>query len=164
MSDEFWASFVRDPDSHLFLKKDIKDVSNNRWRYHAAKRRQFAAMYGTGRSKEVPLHADYSAIEQRILAHMSMSRDRVHFDVSADNTQNAYFRDAFERAFGTEPPAMDCMSTAKVTIVCRPSQFARFLIYRNNFGGRNSFKELNPRLVEPAEAKFVDVSTNPRRG
>lgn len=35
-----------------------------------------------------------------------------------------------------------------VVIRCRPSQFARFLIRRNEQGGQNMFKELTPKLIQ----------------
>lgn len=38
-----------------------------------------------------------------------------------------------------------------VVIQCRPSQFARFLIRRNEQGGQNMFKELAPKLISPPE-------------
>jgi hypothetical protein len=171
------------------------------WRYHAAKRRNFAKMYGpdesknwantpTGRVKmdttrrpspawnglrhtatfqdefqrlindHPPLaSADFSAIEQRILATMSMSRDRVRFVLQpygGDSATAAAFLQAFKAPFPSAPMGQE------VTIVCRPSQFARFLIYRNEAGGRNLFKELKPELFTPQpKISEIDVSGNP---
>lgn len=90
---------------------------------------------------------------------MSISRDRVRFilDTFCDNAT----RSAFHKAFGTDvPPAPGPITT--ITVVCRPSQFARFLIYRNDNGGKNSFKDLSPLLFTPETAKReIDVSGNP---
>lgn len=103
--------------------------------------------------------ADYSAIEERILAAMSMSRDRVRFTIQpygADTATAAAFCKAFGRSFPGAPMGQT------VTVVCRPSQFARFLIYRNDNGGRNLFKELGPTLFTPQpKIDEIDVSGNP---
>lgn len=104
-------------------------------------------------------HADFSAIEARILATMSMSRDRVRFNLAPYGADQPT-RDAFHKAFGAPFPFRSAGEI--VTIVCRPSQFARFMIYRNDFGGRNSFKELAPVLFTPeAQKSEIDVSGNP---
>lgn len=95
-----------------------------------------------------------------------MSRDRVHFTLDTYGL-DLQTRTAFKRAFGIDPPAGPntrpggyCDTT--VTVVCRPSQFARFLIYRNDEGGKNAFKNLNPKLVEIEN--ILDVSINPKGG
>lgn len=150
---------------------------SNNWKYHAAKRRRFAAMYGpspTGRAPSSPewqgltpssifvdefTHTDLSAIEARILAHMSMSRDRVRFNLAPYGADQA-IKDAFYRAFGAPFPSRPMGEI--VIVICRPSQFARFMIYRNDLGGKNSFKELAPVLFTPeAEKVEIDVSGNP---
>lgn len=89
---------------------------------------------------------------------MSMSRDRVKF------TLNTFALDhkvctAFTKAFGVPPPS----GGGDVTVICRPSQFARFLIYRNEEGARNGFKDLNPVLFTPEDMGTLDVSRNPAR-
>ena len=141
------------------------------WRYHAAKRRQeqklrdLATMYGANpdsivtTDKIVYTHADYSAIEARILAHMFMSRDRVRFTI--DTYTDSATRSAFHAAFGAHLPARTGPVTT-VEVICRPSQFARFLIFRNDNGGKNSFKELKPELFTPESSNQpIDVSRNP---
>ena len=52
-----------------------------------------------------------------------------------------------------------------VEFVCRPSQFARFLIMRNEAGMKNGFKELYPKLIEAPKPirSPIDVSTNDAR-
>jgi hypothetical protein len=90
---------------------------------------------------------------------MSMSRDRVRFTLNTFGITQAT-QDAFLKAFGQ--PIGTCIGD--VTIICRPSQFARFLIFRNELGGRNSFKELNPVLFTPeVNPSTFDVSRNPAR-
>jgi hypothetical protein len=97
---------------------------------------------------------------------MAMSRDRVRFKIDPA-AMSSEARRAFMRAFGTSVPSghfSSCVDGGKVTVICRPSQFARFLIFRNDEGGRNGFKELEPQLFIPEESRVVDVSKNPRDG
>lgn len=56
-----------------------------------------------------------------------------------------------------------------VEIICRPSQFARFIIKRNELGLNNGLKELSPELYVPCQsAGPYDVSKrthkDPRMG
>lgn len=98
---------------------------------------------------------------------MSMSKDRVEFYLRVDGTSSAALGKVFKRAFGTDMPsrgaAHDGRSTGEfVKVICRPSQFARFLIWRNEAGLTNSFRELDARLVSgPAVVNPVcDVTNN----
>lgn len=98
-----------------------------------------------------------------------MSRDRVHFKLDPCS-MSMESRKAFHRAFGVPVPQMQTAYSptfpdgGKVIIICRPSQFARFLIYRNDEGGRNGFKELEPKLVGVPDSREFDVSKNPSKG
>jgi hypothetical protein len=92
-----------------------------------------------------------------------MSKDRVHFKVKPCHAENEAFRSAFYHAFGQSCPKMRSEYYEGVLVVCRPSQFARFLIWRNEFGGRNSFKDLEAELVQPGYDDTVDVSRNPAK-
>ena len=82
---------------------------------------------------------------------MAMSTDRVEFkpDTSPvrfsgqQQVDDNATRQAFSKAFGQPMP----MLLGMITVRCRPSQFARFLIYREEAGGRNSFKILEAKLV-----------------
>lgn len=90
---------------------------------------------------------------------MSMSKDRVKFEIGGNHSMSGSWRSAYYQAFGCEMPNFE----DTLTVICRPSQFARFLIYRDQAGGRNGFKELNAVLFHPHQetVKVVDVSTNP---
>jgi hypothetical protein len=88
---------------------------------------------------------------------MSMSTDRVRFKIDPYSMSSETKR-AWTRAFGCAPPAPSVNFPSHRTIICRPSQFARFLIYRNDEGGRNGFKELEPELFTPEEVTVIDVS------
>lgn len=47
----------------------------------------------------------------------------------------------------------------RLEITCRPDQFAMFLIHRNQNGGSNSFKALEPVLVDNTDGGLsIDVS------
>jgi hypothetical protein len=90
-----------------------------------------------------------------------MSSDRVHFDLDLQSI-DSFTRTAYMKTFGLQAPLHRVGHPGTVTIVCRPSQFARFLIYRNEAGGRNLFKELNPKLVEANPETILDLSTRPK--
>lgn len=76
---------------------------------------------------------------------MAMSHDYVEFRYDGILAGEAGRR-AAEEAFGLNSAQV---RGSNLTIRCRPSQFARFLILRNDYGGKNGFKELQPRLVSP---------------
>lgn len=98
---------------------------------------------------------------------MTMSNDRVRFTVPghriSSSSQSEGYRKLLEDCFG------ECLGRCQwsdITIICRPSQFARFLIERNNRGFQNQFSELKPELFLPAEEKaptVFDVSGNSSR-
>lgn len=79
---------------------------------------------------------------------MAMSRDRVRFTVPSHRI-NKHHREAevcrnvIKSIFGLD---LEIAEWEDVTIVCRPSQFARFLIARNIAGLTNGFKELKPEM------------------
>lgn len=82
-----------------------------------------------------------------------MSKDRVRFFMT-DNDDNKH---------GTLHAAGRAFSTTRYlwhkTIVCRPSQFARFLIYRSERVGNNRFVQFGAELFTPKiEDRVVDVS------
>jgi hypothetical protein len=98
-----------------------------------------------------------------------MSRDRVKFKLDFNHVDGATRR-AFNRAFGMRaPPATGPYRSGRPAlpnvqeIICRPSQFARFLIYRRMNGGQNMFRILEAELFtpEPARPQPIDVSGNP---
>lgn len=93
-----------------------------------------------------------------------MSRDRVHFSYN-DSVDSSASRKAFTRAFGVGAPRLSsCGGGRHKTIICRPSQFARFLIYRNEEGGKNGFKILNAKLKpSKVESAVIDVSCERHR-
>ena len=103
---------------------------------------------------------------------MAMSRDRVKFTIPynrlmAGSGSGEKLRQLLIEVFNVRIPANQY---GPVEITCRPSQFARFLILRNDRGLLNGFKELNPKLFTPRENQSrvddtlkIDVATNPNR-
>jgi hypothetical protein len=98
-----------------------------------------------------------------------MSKDRVVFTLREYYFVTRKLRDALSKAFGmTEADfsnaqrVMRDTAVGHITIACRPSQFARFLIYRSESGSQNQFKELKAQLRHPNELGEwdVDVSKN----
>jgi hypothetical protein len=98
---------------------------------------------------------------------MSMSKDRVRFTIPAYSmtSRGDGYRALLSEVFG-HSFAGQFIQHEDITIICRPSQFARFLIKRNEMGMQNGFKELKPELFTPPEEKkqlVFDVSKNPNR-
>jgi len=91
----------------------------------------------------------------------AMSKDRVRFTFTdADSNKSACIQAAV-KAFGMRmSQAYEAFNTA-ATIICRPSQFARFLIYRSQNVTCNRFQQFEAELVTPKLDTIVDVSTNP---
>lgn len=89
---------------------------------------------------------------------MAMSRDRVKFFVGP-----RYFGDSLpdilSRAFGgTKSHWRLTMEDSEegLMFVCRPSQFARFIVHRHDlFQGVNGVKDLAPELISEEEAENI---------
>lgn len=94
---------------------------------------------------------------------MSMSKDRIHFFFPGTGYASTQPQDeAAAKAFRMPVSHARAARQRGLEIICRPSQFARFLIYRNEMGGANDFKGLQARLVTPAsQPEVCDVSKNP---
>jgi hypothetical protein len=98
-----------------------------------------------------------------------MSKDRVVFTIppSEFKKNKGGYKEALELAFGDpyNTDGWDGMieNHYGLTIRCRPSQFARFLIHRNDVGVPNSFQALNPRLEQEQDERVFDVSKNPNQ-
>jgi hypothetical protein len=92
-----------------------------------------------------------------------MSHDRVEFKLSADQLGKSGMYGVILAAFGLRLK-ISYHGCQDITIICRPSQFARFLILRNDAGIPNSFMQLEARLFLPkpeAEVTVYDTSRNP---
>ena len=116
---------------------------------------------------------DSSGILNQEENDMSMSKDRVEIFLGSQyirggsNRGEDGYRKLAEACFGLSPSQFDQMSQANpdgFTIICRPSQFARFLIMRNEMGLTNDFKGLKPRLIpEVRIPEVINVAKNPHR-
>lgn len=101
---------------------------------------------------------------------MAMSKDRVRFflphryfqeghSIPTNNMRGSICRDILFRAFG-----IPCSESAKLMrrwpngfyITCRPSQFARFIVFRHEDGNCiNGIKDLEPEIIK-AELDYYD--------
>lgn len=94
---------------------------------------------------------------------MTMSHDRVKFFLGSQYTPNEIAR-CLDSAFDIKRQEFEKMRQANhegFWIICRPSQFARFLIHRDEAGLRNGFKDLRAELVLGPDCvgDTVDVGT-----
>lgn len=106
-----------------------------------------------------------------------MSDDRVLFFLRAAHLQDYKYVGVLKATFGLTKDNIDKLwgialprmgngaDVHGVHIICRPSQFTRFLIRRNEAGKQNQFKELSPSIFLPhvgmPDNWDVDVSRNP---
>lgn len=83
----------------------------------------------------------------------NMSRDRIKLFIPQHRCESIQYRQVLEAAFGIsyltkfkfgyEPK----YSTKGMYFICRPSQFARFVVLRNEAGLDNWIKEMHPEIV-----------------
>jgi len=103
--------------------------------------------------------------ESGLRSDVELTRDLVKFRLclNSDQYRSPAVTEMLKKTLGLNPnelptPAMNYTRT----VICRPSQFARFLIGRNDVGMRNGFKELDAVLftpdVEGQSAPPVDVT------
>lgn len=94
-----------------------------------------------------------------------MSRDRVHFTVLSCYLLKSNIRDCLVETLGVARSLIIDMSRKErdLHIICRPSQFARFIILRHvKYNEPNNMACLNMRLVSPPKIEeALDVSRNP---
>ena len=104
---------------------------------------------------------------------MSMSNDRIRFEFTPRHWKTPALRKAsqkvLQQAFDIsyqESNNLIVKNPCGFTIICRPSQFGRFIVFRNNeCGGKEGFtneiKSLEPVLIEPTcEGFIVEVWRN----
>ena len=103
---------------------------------------------------------------------MTMSHDRVRFTLSESVLNRSGMDGVLNKAFNINVRTAESYLNYEsehagkvLTIICRPSQFARFLIYRNDACINNIFKAMYPELFVPEEEKKtpLDVSTHETR-
>lgn len=94
---------------------------------------------------------------------MSMSKDRVRFKFTDNQNNKDACIQAAVKAFGMQRHEACTAFNSYRTIVCRPSQFARFMIYRSAMVSNNTFSQFEAELFTPeAPQVVIDVSVNPR--
>ena len=103
------------------------------------------------------------------MGYNTMSKDRVHITIRECYIQKQEIRDCIAETFGIQENQLPRVSKhyqagyKDLHVVCRPSQFARFVILRHvKYGQPNNMACLNMKLVLPEpEVAFVDASKNP---
>lgn len=103
------------------------------------------------------------------MAYNQMSKDRVHITIRECYLQKDTIRDCIEECFGIRENQLPRVSShhqasyKDLHIVCRPSQFARFVILRHvKYNEPNNMACLNMKLVVPEPIQSnIDVSKNP---
>ncbi len=98
-----------------------------------------------------------------IMSTNTMSHDRIRFFISSSSYYNTQrqrdcLRSVLEKAFDMSP----CLSEKYMAqnyggffVVCRPSQFARFMIFRDAAGLKNGFIDLQANLYVPEPPKDI---------
>ena len=75
--------------------------------------------------------------------------------------------DVLDKSFGQEFPfPRDVIKGEGFWVICRPDQFARFMIFRNAAGITNGFMDLKAELLQPEKDLYTRISDNtgvPRR-
>lgn len=98
-----------------------------------------------------------------------MSKDRVHFTIRDRHLEKESIRLCIQETLGIHPNQLPKDGNhyrspyTDLHVICRPSQFARFVILRHvKYGEPNNMACLDMKLVLPPEptAKVVDVSQN----
>ncbi len=95
---------------------------------------------------------------------MSMSKDLIEFTFTTNSStgrnDEATTR-AAHRAFGVSVATLRGHMIVNRRIRCRPSQFARFIVYRVEEGGMpDGIQCLKPKIIPAVDHSFVGVSTN----
>lgn len=130
-----------------------------RVRFHMSRKTGAAQWVIDGEQNETK-DAEAFGKEQAMTHSNTMSHDRVRFFISDSYYKNVHqqgvLRDVLKKAFGLgTASSTQCMSgcCGGFYVVCRPSQFARFLIFRNDAGIKNGFVDLQAKLYVPAPPK-----------
>jgi len=96
-----------------------------------------------------------------------MSGDRVRIVIPERYLHSSSFRKVMREAFAMNDSDFDGFKSVDdhyghpngMEVICRPSQFGRFIVLRNEAGGTNSVKDLQPELFQPVPtARVIDVS------
>lgn len=95
-----------------------------------------------------------------------MSYDQVKFNLADTDAQRVANINAAEKAFGISRGTATRIFDMHGLIVCRPSQFARFIIYRSEHIQTNRIAQLGAVLFTPGDDRTppLDVSKNKHDG
>lgn len=132
------------------------------------RRREIKAAYSREQQKRYEIICNEHKHEQESTM-ARMSKDRVKFRLLVHYWEKAGFRSLLEQSLRiTDVQALELFHRASnsqqgyAEVICRPSQFARFLIMRDGAGLQNMFKELHAELFTPVvDVMPLDISANP---
>lgn len=94
---------------------------------------------------------------------MVMSKDRIEFTAYAPDRDKRQTADAMVKAFGISHHRAITAIERGERILCRPSQFGRFIVFRYKSGiPVNNICHLAPEIIEAKEI-HLDVTGNPAR-
>ncbi len=94
--------------------------------------------------------------------YSKMSKDRVRFTLTKEMLCSPRTRTVAQEVFGENLPLGYSQRGPAITVICRLSQFARFLIARSHAGSWDNFKDLRAELfVQKDVAVEWDVSQLP---
>ena len=95
-----------------------------------------------------------------------MSEDRINFFLHY-RYYKPELNEVLVKAFGLTEHQVLCLRKDNphgFWVHCRPSQFARFMIYRDETGMVNGFKDLNAALVEPSKPETLAENISKKIG
>ena len=101
---------------------------------------------------KVSIADDFKKGQEMMTPYRSMSKDRVRFWIDHRYFQQRGMYDVLKKVFNLDENRARAAQTGPYEgfwIVCRPSQFARFMIYRNEAGIKNGFMDLKAVLFTP---------------
>ena len=144
---------IKVPAYRFIYRHDYESIDSFMYRYERAK-----AAYEESQTEE---------------NDMATSKDRVRFCIPVQRLSVGFqeganpYRKVLCDTLGFSMAELKChieQCQDQIEFICRPSQFARFTIARNDAGISNSFKELSPELFTPLpKPSAIDCSENPAR-
>lgn len=98
---------------------------------------------------------------------MPMSKDRIRFIVPSYRIHRgadcSRIRSLLKEIFGITDKELRAVPVGRdLTIVCRPSQFGRYIVRRNEEGCTNWVREMSPVLFTPNEPEITEIDVHTR--
>ncbi|NKX37326.1 hypothetical protein HGG70_05180 [Rhodobacteraceae bacterium R_SAG4] len=156
------------PDKHLLFLKGVKRASETGVQFIYSDLRDLTRAYvfspSTG-AISVPNETLTPIITEEPMTIQprpnKQSRDRIQFVLKSNHLARKAYKALLEECFGIAPGSFDPQK--ELVIVCRPSQFARFVVLRHSkYSEANDMSGLDMKLLSPnAPSNMIDCSENP---